>query len=169
MANIITGLRIICSIALLFCRVFSPAFYALYVTAGISDIADGAVARKTDTDSEFGSKLDTAADFVLLVVCLIKLLPAIHVPPWLAIWIAVIAVIKAVNMISGYSMRKEMLALHTRMNKLTGLLLFLLPLTLPFIDLNYSCAFVAAVATFAALQEAHLIRTGTRTNTPSNP
>ena len=30
MANIITGIRIVCSIALLFCPLFSQAFYALY-------------------------------------------------------------------------------------------------------------------------------------------
>ena len=83
MANLITGIRIVCSIVLLFCPVFSPAFYALYVTAGVSDMIDGAVARKTGTASEFGSKLDTAADFVFVVVCLIKLIPVIHAPTWL--------------------------------------------------------------------------------------
>ena len=47
MANIITGLRIACSIALLFCPAFSPAFYTLYIIAGVSDMIDGTVARKT--------------------------------------------------------------------------------------------------------------------------
>ena len=122
MANIITGIRIICSIALLFCPVFSPAFYALYITTGVSDMMDGEVARKTGTGSAFGSKLDTAADFVFVVVCLIKLIPAIHAPTWFIIWIIVIAVIKAINLISGYVMRKEMVSLHTEMNKGTVLL-----------------------------------------------
>ena len=168
MANIITGIRIICSIALLFCPVFSPAFYALYITAGVSDMLDGAVARKTGTVSEFGSKLDTAADFMLVVVCLIKMIPSIHAPTWLVIWIIVIAVIKAINLISGYAMRKEIVVLHTVLNKATGILLFILPLTLTLIDLKYSGAFVSAVATFAAIQEGHLIRTGTENNAPSN-
>ena len=160
MANIITGFRIICSIALLFCPVFSPVFYALYITAGVSDMIDGEVARKTGTVSEFGSKLDTAADFVFVFVCLIKLIPVIHVPTWLIIWIIVIAMIKAINLISGYVIRKEMVSLHTEMNKVTGMLLFALPLTLTFIDLKYSGAIVSLVATFAAIQEGHLIRTG---------
>ena len=121
---------------------------------------DGAVARRTGTVSEFGSKLDTAADFVLVVVCLIKLIPVIHVPTWLIVWIVVIAVIKAVNLVSGYIMRKEIVVLHTAMNKAAGILLFVLPLTLTFIDLKYSGAIVSAVATFAAIQEGHLIRTG---------
>ena len=168
MANLITVIRIVCSIALLFCPVFSPAFYALYITAGVSDMADGAVARKTGTVSKFGSKLDAAADFILVAVCLIKLIPAIHVPTWLIIWIIVIAVIKVINLISGYVMRKEMIFLHTKMNKVTGILLFVLPLTLAVIDLKYSGAVVSAVATFAAIQEGHLIRTGTGKNESSN-
>lgn len=160
MANSITMIRIICSVALLFCPVFSPAFYILYIIAGVSDMLDGAVARKIGTASAFGSKLDTAADFIFVAVCLIKLIPVIHVPTWLIIWIIVIAAIKAINLVSGYVMRKEMVSLHTEMNKVTGMLLFVLPLTLTFIDLKYSGAFVSAVATFAAIQEGHLIRTG---------
>ena len=161
MANIITGLRIALSVALLFFPAFSPAFYVLYLTAGLTDMIDGTVARKTGAVSEFGSKFDTAADYVLVAVCLIKLITVIHVPAWLIIWITVIAVIKAVNLISGYVMRKELVALHTVLNKVTGMLLFLLPLTLTAIDLKYSGAVVSVVATFAAIQEGHLIRTGT--------
>ena len=160
MANMITVIRIICSIALLYCPVFSSVFYTLYIIAGISDAADGAAARKTGTVSEFGSKLDTAADFVLVVVCLIKLIPVIHVPAWLITWIIVIAVIKLINLISGYVLQKEIIVLHTVMDKVTGILLFVLPLTLTVIDLRYSGAVVSAAATFAAIQEGHLIRTG---------
>ena len=160
MANIITGIRIICSIALVFFPAFSPAFYTLYIVAGISDMIDGVVARKMGTVSEFGTKLDTAADFILVVVCLIKLIPIIHVPKWLTIWIIVIAVIKAINLISGYVTRIEIVVLHTVMNKVTGILLFVLPLTLTFIDLKYSGAVISTLATFSAIQEGHLIRTG---------
>ena len=164
MANIITGIRIACSIALLFCPVFSPAFYVFYIIAGVSDMIDGTVARKTGTVSELGSKLDTLADLVLVIVCMIKLLPVIHVPTWLIIWILIIAVIKAVNLISGYVIRKEIVVLHTVMNKVTGILLFVLPLALPVVDIKYSGAVVSAAATFAAIQEGHLIRTGVSNN-----
>ena len=158
MANIITSIRIICSIALLFFTVFSPGFYALYLIAGFSDMIDGTVARKTGTANEFGSKLDTAADFILVAVCLIKMIPVLDIPVWLIIWIAAIAMIKVINIISGYVMHKEFVAAHTVMNKVTGILLFILPLTLTIIDLKYSGAFVSAVATFAAIQEGHYIR-----------
>lgn len=163
MANIITCVRIVCGIALLFFPAFSPAFYAVFIAAGVSDMIDGPVARKTGTESELGSKLDSAADLVLIVVCLIKLLPVLDIPVWLIVWIAVIALIKAINVISGYVIRKEIVVLHTVMNKATGILLFVFPLTVTFIDTRYSGAVVCAVATFAAIQEGHLIRTGWKT------
>ena len=160
MANMITAVRMICSVGMLFVPVFSPAFYVLYLTAGISDMVDGAVARKTGHVSDFGSKLDTAADIVLVTVCLIKLIPALDVPVWLVIWIAAIALIKVINVISGYVMRKEFVAAHTVMNKVTGVALFLLPFTLTMMDLKVSGIIACALATFAAVQEGHLIRTG---------
>ena len=158
MANIITVVRIICSMSLLFFKAFSPAFYTLYIVAGISDMVDGTIARKTNTASDFGSKLDTSADIVLVTVCLIKMIPAIAMPLWIIIWIAVIAFIKVINILSGYVMRKELVAAHTVMNKVTGIALFLLPLTLSIIDLKYSAVFVCVLATVAAIQEGHLIR-----------
>ena len=160
MANTITGIRILCSIGILFVPVFSPAFYTLYLIAGVSDMLDGAVARKTGTVSTFGSKLDTAADFILMAVCLIKLVPVLEFPSRLFIWIAIVALIKAINIISGYVMYKAFVALHTVMNKVTGITLFLLPFTLSILDLKYSGMLVCALASFAAIQEGHLIRTG---------
>lgn len=160
MANIITGIRVLCSIALLFCQYPSAAFCSLYLSAGITDMIDGAVARRTNTVSEFGAKLDTAADIVFVVVCLIKLIPQLAIPTWLYVWIAIIALIKVINIVSGYVLRKEFVAVHTVLNKVTGILLFMLPLTLQVLDLQYTGAVVCAVATFAAVQEGHCIRTG---------
>ena len=120
---------------------------------------DGAVARKTNTVSKFGAKLDTAADFVFVAVCLIKLIPILDIPKWLYAWIAVIALVKVINIVCGYVMRNEFVAAHTVMNKVTGILLFILPLTLPTLDLKYTGAAVCTVASFAAVQEGYYIRT----------
>ena len=159
-ADLITGFRILCAFALLFCQPFSPPFILLYLIAGITDMIDGAVARMTATTSEFGSKLDTAADFVFVAVCLWKLLPRLAVPLWLWVWIVLIALIKMINIIFGYVIQKKYVACHTVMNKVTGVLLFMLPLTLPVVELKYSAPLVCTVATFAAIQEGHFIRTG---------
>ena len=160
MANLITGIRMLASVGLLFCPAFSSSFYGLYLLAGLTDLIDGPVARRTGTASDFGAKLDTAADLLFVAVCLYKLLPVLDVPGWLYVWIGVIALVKAVNIVSGYVMQKRFVAQHTPMNKAAGALLFLLPLTFSLIELKYSAAPVCAVATFAAVQEGHFLRTG---------
>ena len=158
MANVITGIRILLSVGLLFCPALSPSFSVLYLTAGLTDMIDGPVARRTHTASSFGAKLDTVADAFFAAVCLCKLLPVLDIPGWLYVWIAVIALIKAVNIVSGYVVQKRFVALHTPMNKATGALLFLLPLTVAHIDMRYTASFASAAATFAAVQEGYFIR-----------
>ena len=116
MANTITFFRIAASIVLLSCPVFSPAFFVLYIAAGLSDMLDGFVARKTDTVSKLGARLDTIADFVLVVVCLIKLLPILRIPAWLYGWIGIIALIKVVNIIFGFVVQRKFVAIHSVMN-----------------------------------------------------
>ena len=159
MANTITFFRIAASIVLLSCPVFSPAFYVFYIAAGLSDMLDGFVARKTDTVSKLGARLDTMADFVFVVVCLIKLLPILRIPAWLYAWIGIIALIKVVNIISGFIVQKRFVTVHSVMSKATGALLFLLPLTISTVPVKTSVIVVCAAATFAAIQEGHFIRT----------
>ena len=160
MANAITIFRMAASIVLLFCPVLSPAFYVFYIMAGVSDMLDGFVARKTNTASRFGEKLDTIADYVFVIVCLIKLLPVIRIPIWMYVWIGIITLIKVVNIALGFAVQKTFISVHSAMNKATGALLFLLPLTIPAVPLEYSAIVVCAVATFAAIQEGHFIRIG---------
>ena len=152
-ANIFTGCRILGSILLLFFPTFSSAFYIIYLFCGFSDMIDGTIARKTNSVSKFGSQLDTVADFIFAVASMIKLLPAIHIPGWLWIWAGVIAVIKISNTIVGYVSKKQFLSLHTVMNKATGLLLFLFPLTISFAEPKYTAIVVCSIATFSAIQE----------------
>lgn len=92
--------------------VFSVMFYLMYLLCGLSDMIDGTIARKTNTASKFGAKLDTAADFVFIVVSLVKILPVLPIQRWL--WIIVIAIIKVSNVIAGVIFRKR--------NRLNGII-----------------------------------------------
>ena len=152
-ANILTGCRILGSALLLPVSVFSAEFYIIYIICGFSDMIDGTIARKTNSTSGFGAKFDTVADLVFVAVSLIKILPTMNIPEWLWIWCIVIAIIRIGNIICGYVSEKQFISLHTIMNKITGLLLFLLPLTLSFVELKYSSIVVCSIATFAAIQE----------------
>lgn len=107
MANLVTGCRIACSIWMLFFPAFSDWFYILYLLCGLTDMIDGTIARKTNTASRFGARLDTIADFIFVVAALVKLLPVMHLPKWLWIWIAVIAAIKMMNVMSGLICKKD--------------------------------------------------------------
>ena len=152
-ANVLTGCRILGSVLLLFFPTFSVGFYIIYFFCGFSDMVDGTIARKTNSTSKFGSKLDTIADLIFVAVSLYKLLPAIHIPQWLWVWGGVIAVIKTSNIMRGYIYKKQFISLHTAMNRVTGLLLFLLPLTLHFVELKYTAIIVCSIATLSAIQE----------------
>ena len=160
LANIITLSRIVCSIWLLTLPLFSLRFYVVYLFCGFTDMVDGTIARKTNSTSNFGSRFDTVADFVFVAVSLIKILPAIQLPNFLWIWLSVIATIKFSNIMMGIIYKKKLISLHTIMNKITGILLFLLPLTLHFIELKYSSVVVCSIATFSAIQEGYYFRTG---------
>ena len=158
--NIISLSRIPMAVALPFVQSSPAIFWTLYLLCGLSDILDGAVARLTGTVSRLGERLDTLSDIVFVAVWMVLFIPAINVGRWLWIWIGIIAFIKVMNVISGLAMKKGFVAKHTPANKATGILLFLLPMIVlwevikvPYIIL------VSLLATFAAVQEGHLIRT----------
>ena len=159
-ANAITICRMILSLSLFLCPVFSVPFWIIYVTAGATDVLDGYIARKMDITSTLGSRLDTVADFVFFVACLIIFIPVLDIPVWLYVWVAVIAAIKMINIASAYMMHGRLMVAHTLMNKVSGFLLFILPMTFTSIELTYSSIVVCSIVTFAAVQEGHFMRTG---------
>ena len=55
---------------------------------------------------------------------------------------------------SGFVRRKKLVALHTVLNKTTGFVLFILPLTFTFVKPTYTVLVICCLATIAAMQEA---------------
>ncbi len=155
--NVISVLRIAGSISLLFCDVAGWLFWTLYALCGISDMVDGPLARNLQAESKTGAVLDSVADIVFVACCAIRLFPVLEIPVWLCIWAGIIAIIKIVNQISALVVFKRFCFPHTLANKLTGLLLFL---TVPGMFWSLiPVSIAAAIATFAAVQEGHFIRT----------
>ena len=155
--NIITLLRIVGSLGLLLCDVSGVAFWFVYALCGISDIADGWLARRLKCVTKTGALLDSVAD-ICFVACLCPLLlPILDLPQWLWLWAGVIVIIKVVNQISALVKYGRCTFPHTLANKATGFLLFIaVPMTVWSI---IPIAIVAFVSTFAAIQEGHYIRT----------
>ena len=157
--NAISALRFLGAVCLLFFGVESCAFWAIYFGCGLSDMADGYLARKLGCESKTGAILDSLADLVFVVCCCFMLIPALAFPKWLWIWGGVIVAIKVINQISALVMYKRCIFPHTGANKVTGVLLFVgVPLTV-FWESFVPMAVIAGVATFAAVQEGHFIRT----------
>jgi len=154
--NIITIVRFLGAVSLLPCNPESAAFWVFYGLCGISDMLDGYLARRLQAESKTGAMLDSVADICFVACCAIRLIPVVQIPTWLWIWAGVIVAIKIVNQVSALVVCKRFCFPHTKANKLTGLLLFLYVPTMFWSIVPV--AIVAGVATFAAIQEGHLIR-----------
>ena len=154
--NIITLLRVAGAFGLIFCNATDMAFWGLYCLCGFSDIIDGYLARKFMCATQTGALLDSLADICFVGSCALKLLPSLPLPQWLWLWAGIIFMIKIMNQISALVMYGECCFLHSLANKVTGFLLFVsVPMT--FLS-NIPISIVAAIATYAAIEEGHLIR-----------
>lgn len=152
-ANIITISRIIFSILLLFITKESNLFIILYILCGVSDVLDGFVARALHTESEKGAMLDSLADLIFAAVYVLRVLPDFSLLLYEFIWIIIIAIIKIVIIISASIKRKKFYIEHTFLNKLTGILIFFLPLSVKLINIRYSIVFICIVATITVIDE----------------
>ena len=120
---------------------------------------DGYLARRLRCESKTGAMLDSLADLVFVACCCYQLIPVLAFPKWLWIWGGVIVMTKVINQVSALVTYKKCLFPHTMTNKVTGILLFVgIPLTV-FLESIVPMVIVAAIATFAAVHEGHIIRT----------
>ena len=154
-ANVLTSLRIALSGVLLLLKPLSPAFYFVYALAGLTDMLDGAVARKTGTDSRAGEMLDSAGDLVFAAAALVCLLPIYkeEIPFWLWAAVAFVIYLKVKNAIAGCFMQGKIVTMHTALNKLTALALFALPFVCNWVSIAIYggiCAGLALAATIEA-------------------
>lgn len=154
-ADTITSARLAAAPLLLFLPLPSAGFLWVYTLAGLTDALDGWLAWKTGTASDFGARLDSAADLVIYAVLLLRLLTVLRQALPAAIWYAA-AVILLVRL-TAYAVAAvkfhRFAALHTRLNKLTGIGVFLLPYVLAVsAGIGYSWA-VCVLALAVSLEE----------------
>ena len=160
MADLMTISRIFLSILLLFLPFPSLPFLALYIAGGVTDMVDGFVARATGTAGARGAKLDSLADGVFFLVSVIKIIPSLSLPPLLSAPVMIVLLVRVANLLHSFLKGRE--PLHTTADKITGFLLFLLPLSLGFVPVMLSTSVITAVALFAAIEETVLLWRGKR-------
>ena len=154
-ADAVTMLRMVGTFGLALLNPGTLWFFAVYTITGFSDVLDGWLARKTGTESDFGAKLDSIAVLLFYTVVLRRLFPVMWEAFPVQIWYAVAGILLvrlAAYFIAAIKYHR-FASLHTRLNKLTGGAIFLLPYILAIsTGVVYSWT-VCALASAASLEE----------------
>ncbi len=154
-ANGLTAMRII-SAALMF--TVSPemlTFWRWYLIGGISDMADGFIARKANSTSKFGANFDGIADVLFVASVLVNLLPTMKSSNFLW-WIAgAIATIRTLNITVAWA-TKQPIFIHNIPNKIAGMALFTFPMFFR-IHPEVAIIVVTALTSFASIRESILV------------
>ena len=148
--NFITLSRIVFSFSLLFIEKYNPLFLTVYSICGLTDILDGFIARKTKTESKFGARFDSISDFIFFMIMFIVMFDVLLKHTVLIIIVFVVRILSFVIVIKKFN---EFTFLHTYFNKLTGLLLFLSPFFMNFINVNKIMNSIGGIALLSAIEE----------------
>ena len=153
--NILTALRMLGAVLLLLTKPLTLPFYLLHIFCGLTDALDGAFARALHASSRFGAQLDSIADLMFYGVMIGKLMPILleRMPPslWWIVGTALVIRLSAYGVAAVTQHRFS--ALHTILNKLTGLLVFLVPGMLALPAAVPLCHGVAATAVISSAHE----------------
>lgn len=159
LANIITSSRIIATLVMFFMPDFSKAFFISYTYAGLTDFIDGPIARKTNTVSKIGSKLDSVSDLLLYVLMMVKMIPylKLYLPKY--VWTMIFSTVGARILMYTYVGIKHhtFMSNHVFLNKATGFSIFFVPYFIRFSWFKWFATAVASVAILACLHEAKLV------------
>jgi CDP-diacylglycerol--glycerol-3-phosphate 3-phosphatidyltransferase len=153
--NMLSALRIILSILLIPFIHIRMVFIFIYIAIGITDVLDGFIARKLGCESEFGARLDSAADLVfysIYVFTFLKLYNSVIDSAHLAA-LAVIISIRLINILITKLKYKKVVFIHTLANKISGIILFLMPLMFLFFHGSVLIWTILAIVLIAAIEE----------------
>lgn len=152
--NIISFSRIIFSVVLLFLMNSVPQFLILFFIAGLTDVADGYIARKFKMVTALGARIDSVADIFFHIVLLLVLFLNYR---WVftenaALFVAILA-IKSLSIIVSKMKFGKIIFLHTIANKITGFLVFVAVPTVMLTGKNSFLPALLCIALLAALEE----------------
>lgn len=162
--NGLSTLRIILSFVMLFLEIRNPLFLSLYLICIISDVLDGYIARRYNLSSDFGAIIDSIADFIFVFVMIIRFIPMIDGSNWIFTWIGYIFMVRIFSLFVGGVKYHTLPMIHTYANKLTGILLCLLPFFFYFLNIETSAKIICTIASFSAVEELIIVITSKSLN-----
>ena len=153
--NLITTLRMVGTLALLFLVPASREFYFVYTFTGMTDVLDGALARALKITSPVGARLDSIADLFFYAVLFFKVLPVLIERKPQIFWIFFFTAITIRIFSYGTAAIKfhQFASMHTWLNKLTSLTAFFIPLYLTIPGADGFCVVVCFIAVIASAHE----------------
>lgn len=161
LANFVTALRIPFSLMMVPFDIFSRGYFIFFTLAGITDVVDGAIARKLNTKSVFGSRLDSASDFVFYMIACAKLGPflLLHLQRRLWCYMGFVFILRLFCYIFALVRYGCYPSHHTYLNKATGVVTVFTIYTMPLIPdcIGLTAALTLTVALLAAIEEIFII------------
>jgi len=151
--HILSLSRILCSPALLFLQPLSFPFMMVYASLGITDMLDGFLARRLNSESGLGALLDSLGDLCFIAFSFMALLPVLNLEAWHWLWILLVFLLRAGNLARIFIRQRRFVFPHTKADKIIGFLLFLTPFCLCVMDFAHIVPFLCAIATYAAVSE----------------
>ena len=129
------------------------AAFLVFLFAGVSDAADGYIARHWGFTSRFGAHLDPAADKLLMLLCFLALWQVGVAPPWLVLLVIARDVLIAAGWLAARLMTLAMPDAPLLIGKAStvaqivyvGLLLALLALDHQSLELELAAAAIVAL------------------------
>lgn len=156
--NIISFLRILLSLLLLLVIDSKLLFVCVVLVIGITDVADGYIARKYNLVTKTGAQLDSVADLLFFMIIFIVLVLRYN---WVVLdnsgLLSIVVAVKAISAILSKIKQGKIIFIHTIANKLTVLLIFFSIMILPFEVNKALVKWVFIVAILAAIEELGLI------------
>lgn len=157
LANMITFMRILFGICILYVDPLSLSFWILYVSGGISDIIDGPIARKYKQQSTLGATFDSIADFIFMMAIFFKLLHVLTIPTWFWVNICMVLILRFATFIIGFHKHHTFVAIHTYLNKAAGCLLLLYPILYMLLGIYISGFMIGILAYLSAIEELAIV------------
>lgn len=105
----------------------SIGFISIYLAIGLSDVLDGALARKLCCATKQGAIFDGFADALFILVCLVIFIPYFELPVIFWIWCGCVAAVKIAALLMNYRRSGYFGFKSSVENKIAGVVLFLAP------------------------------------------
>ncbi|MDP4094208.1 MAG: CDP-alcohol phosphatidyltransferase family protein [Bacillota bacterium] len=153
-ANVISIIRMLMSALLIFSTDNKVIFFIIYILCGFSDFIDGYIARKTGSQSNLGARLDSFADLLFFgaVTAVLVIWAGSQLKNFLII-IALIILIRLINLFISLIKYHSPVFLHTWANKATGFLIFFTPLVFLVTSRSLYFYIVCVAAVLSAIED----------------